>query len=148
MPQNPRVSRRSGRTLTCAAALASGLLLPAVATAQVDDQTRELAHGIFKQLIEINTTDADGNVSAAAEAMQQRLVDAGFAKADLFLGGPTERKKNLVVRYRGTGKNRPILFIGHLDVVGAPPEDWSTDPFKTSCPYPALKGVTRLVMCR
>src|SRR5438034_3185423 len=41
-----------------------------------------------------------------------------------------ERKKNLVVRLRGTAKHRPVLLIGHLDVVEARREDWSTDPFK------------------
>jgi acetylornithine deacetylase/succinyl-diaminopimelate desuccinylase-like protein len=122
---------RFGLPMTCAIAFVSGLLLlPSLATGQIDSQTRKLAHDIFKQLIEINTTDADGSVSAAAEAMEQRLLDAGFTKEELFLDGPTGRKKNLVVRYRGTGEQRPILFIGHLDVVPAPPEDWSTDPFK------------------
>ena len=36
------------------------------------DGTRKLAHDIFKQLIEINTTDSGGNASAASEAMAQR----------------------------------------------------------------------------
>ena len=60
--------------------------------------------------------------------MQQRLLDAGFKPEDMFLGGPTDRKKNLVVRYRGTGRQQPILFIGHEDVVEARREDWTTDP--------------------
>ena len=36
-----------------------------------------------------------------------------------MVAGPNDRKKNLVVRYRGTGQKKPILFIGHLDVVEA-----------------------------
>jgi acetylornithine deacetylase/succinyl-diaminopimelate desuccinylase-like protein len=47
-----------------------------------------------------------------------------------MVAGPEARKKNLVVRLRGTGKRGPILFIGHLDVVEARREDWSTDPFQ------------------
>src|SRR5229473_879035 len=94
------------------------------------DQTKQLAHDIFKQLIEINTTDSVGNVTTAAEAMAQRLRDGGFAEGDLKLAGPNERKKNLVVRFRGTGKRKPILFIGHLDVVEALRSDWTTDPFE------------------
>jgi acetylornithine deacetylase/succinyl-diaminopimelate desuccinylase-like protein len=35
----------------------------------------------------------------------------------------------LVVRYRGTGRRRPILLLAHTDVVEAKPEDWSMDPF-------------------
>src|SRR5580658_5805999 len=124
----PHVSRL---VLTASCALISAMLLsPRLAKAQVDDQTRKLAHDILKQLIEINTTDSVGNVTTAAKAMQQRLLDAGFAKEDMYLGGPNERKENLVVRYRGTGKEKPILFIGHLDVVEARREDWTTDPFQ------------------
>ena len=89
-----------------------------------------LAHDIFKQLIEINTTDSVGSVTAAAEAMAERFREAGFAPADLFVGGPEERKKNVVVRLHGTGKHKPVLLIGHLDVVEARREDWTTDPFQ------------------
>jgi acetylornithine deacetylase/succinyl-diaminopimelate desuccinylase-like protein len=98
--------------------------------AQSQDQTRQLARGILKQLIEINTTDSVGNVTTAAEAMAKRLRDGGFAENDLKVAGPNERKKNLVVRFRGTGKRKPILFIGHLDVVEALRSDWTTDPFE------------------
>ena len=96
----------------------------------LDEPTHKLAHDIFQQLIEINTTDSVGNVSTASTAMQQRLLDAGFAKEDMFRGGPNDRKENLVVRYRGTGAKTPILIICHLDVVEARREDWTTDPFK------------------
>src|SRR6201996_1819440 len=97
---------------------------------QLDEPTRKFAHDIFQQLIEINTTDSVGNVTTAARAMQQRLADAGFPQEDMYLGGPNDRKENLVIRYHGTGKEKPILFIGHLDVVEARRSDWTTDPFK------------------
>ena len=89
-----------------------------------------MAHDIFKQLIEINTTDSVGNVTTAAEAMQKRLRDAGFTDKEMILAGANEKKKNLVVRLHGTGKRKPVLFIGHLDVVEARREDWTTDPFQ------------------
>src|SRR6266849_8939560 len=97
---------------------------------QSQDQTKQLSHDIFKQLIEINTTDSVGNVTTAAEAMARRLRDGGFAEGDIKVAGPNERKKNLVARFRGTGKRKPILFIGHLDVVEALRSDWTTDPFE------------------
>jgi acetylornithine deacetylase/succinyl-diaminopimelate desuccinylase-like protein len=102
----------------------------AQAPTQLDEPTHKLAHDIFQQLIEINTTDSVGNVTTAAKAMQQRLLDAGFPKEDMYLGGPNDRKENLVLRFHGTGKKKPILFIGHLDVVEARRSDWTTDPFK------------------
>jgi acetylornithine deacetylase/succinyl-diaminopimelate desuccinylase-like protein len=90
----------------------------------------QLAREIFKQLIEINTTDSVGNVTTAAEAMARRLRDAGFSGDDVIVAGPNDRKKNLVARFRGTGKRKPILIIGHLDVVEALRADWTTDPFE------------------
>src|SRR5262249_33617407 len=72
------------------------------------------AREIFKQLIEINTTDSIGNVTTAAEAMAVRLRDAGFSEKDVHVAGPNDRKKNLVARIHGSGKRKPLLFIGHL----------------------------------
>ncbi len=100
------------------------------ASAQIDDATKQLSHDIFKELIEINTTDSVGNVTTASEAMAKRLLDAGFPAADVLVLGPNDRKKNMVVRLRGSGKKKPILLIGHLDVVEARREDWTTDPFQ------------------
>src|SRR5260370_35625062 len=82
--------------------------------AQSPDQTKQLAHDIFKQLVEINTTDSVGNVTAAAEAMAGRFLEAGFAEKDIHVAGPNERKKNLVVGLHGAENRKPILVIGHL----------------------------------
>ena len=98
--------------------------------AQIDNSTKQLAHDIFKQLIEINTTDSVGNVTTASEAMAQRFRAAGFPDKDIYIGGPNDRKKNVVVRLHGSGKHKPVLLIGHVDVVEARREDWSTDPFQ------------------
>jgi acetylornithine deacetylase/succinyl-diaminopimelate desuccinylase-like protein len=106
------------------------LLIAAPAYTQVDSATRQLAHDIFKQLVEINTTDSVGNVTTAAQAMAQRFRDAGFPESDIQVLGPNDRKKNLVVRLHGSGRHRPILLISHLDVVEAHREDWTTDPFQ------------------
>ena len=90
---------------------------------------------IFKQLIEINTTDTPlGNVTDGAVAMRKRFQDAGFAASDIHLLGPDARKQNLVVCIKGSGpdsqKAKPVVFLGHVDVVEALPKDWHTDPFK------------------
>jgi acetylornithine deacetylase/succinyl-diaminopimelate desuccinylase-like protein len=91
---------------------------------------RGLARAIFKQLIEINTTDSLGNTPRAARAMAQRLLAAGFPAADVrVLIGPDAAHGNLVARYRGTGAGRPIVVFAHLDVVPARRADWSVDPF-------------------
>jgi acetylornithine deacetylase/succinyl-diaminopimelate desuccinylase-like protein len=95
---------------------------------------QQLARDIFKELIEINTTDTSaGNVTPAAQAMAARLRAAGFAEQDIHVLGPRANKHNVVVRLRGRATGaKPILFIGHLDVVEALKQDWSPnlDPFK------------------
>ena len=98
--------------------------------AQLDPATKQLSREIFQQLIEINTTDSVGSTTVAANAMAQRLLDAGFAKEDVVVLGPNDRKGNLVARIHGTGSAKPILLIGHLDVVEALRSDWTTDPFQ------------------
>ena len=122
---------------SCVRAAAAALLFTAVSAAArapaADGQgaSNALAREILSQLIAINTTDSPrGNVTTAAEAMAQRLRTAGFPADDVHILGPSDRKKNLVVRLRGSGQNEPVLLIGHLDVVEARREDWSTDPFQ------------------
>jgi acetylornithine deacetylase/succinyl-diaminopimelate desuccinylase-like protein len=112
------------------AALGAVFLSQAAAAATPADDAHALARDIFKQLIEIKTTESGVGSTPAAEAMAQRLLAAGFDPADVHVIGPNERKKNLVVRLRGTGKRKPVLLIGHLDVVEARREDWTTDPFQ------------------
>src|SRR5438105_2799862 len=111
----------------------AGTLLSAGAAAQdgLSPADRVLAREIFKQLIEINTTDSLGNTPRAARAMAQRLRAAGFAAPDVrVLIGPDATHGNLVARYRGTGTGgRPIIVFAHLDVVPARRTDWSVDPF-------------------
>jgi len=115
--------------ILAAALIVGGLISAEAALAQTNPAVNQEARAILQQLIEINTSDSVGNVTRASEAMAQRLLDAGFPQGDVMVAGPIERKKNLVVRYRGTGQRAPILFIGHLDVVEARREDWSMDPF-------------------
>ncbi len=131
------IARRDGRAVlksSCGFALAvlTGLAIGArLQAAPLDDATRHLARDIFQQLIEINTTDSVGSTTVAAQAMANRLLAGGFAANDVEVLGPNARKGNLVVRLRGSGGTlKPILIIGHLDVVEARREDWTTDPFQ------------------
>jgi len=108
-------------------ALFAALLAVSPAAAQDPGQHDRTARGIFKELIEINTTDSSGSTTQAAEAMAARLKAAGFPDADVQVIGPNARKGNLVARLRGRGTGKPILLLAHLDVVEARKEDWSPD---------------------
>ena len=131
---------RSSRTRLLPALLLAAALAPVAgalpARAQAPGQAphEQLAKEIFRELIEINTTDATGNTTQAAEAMAARLRAAGFPAEDVRVLGPHPRKGNLVARLRGTGRGgkKPLLLLAHLDVVEARKEDWSPelDPFK------------------
>lgn len=90
----------------------------------------ELAGDIFRELIEINTTNSVGDNTAAAQAMADRLLAAGFDPADVHVIEAAPRKGNLVARLRGRDSGRrPILLLAHIDVVEADPADWNLDPF-------------------
>ena len=112
------------------AVIVATLMTMGIALGATPDPQHALARDIFRELIEINTTDSVGNVTTASEAMAKRLLDAGFPAEDVQLLGPNDRKKNLVVRLHGSGKRKPVLLFGHLDVVEVQRDHWATDPFQ------------------
>jgi acetylornithine deacetylase/succinyl-diaminopimelate desuccinylase-like protein len=93
---------------------------------------QQLARDIFCELVEMNTAPSGVGSTPAAEAMVKRLIAAGFLPTDVRVIGPSPRKKNLIVRFRGKGQDRPILLFVHLDTVEARKVDWSPDldPFR------------------
>src|SRR5436305_8424017 len=109
------------------------ILSAAPVSAQTLTPYQQLGRDILRELVETNTEHSIGSTTKAAELLAARFRTAGFPAGDIEVVGPdtgTDRKdKNLLVRYRGAGKRRPILLIGHLDVVEARPSDWARDPF-------------------
>ena len=104
------------------------LAVPALLSAQALPPHQQLAHDIYKELIEINTADSVGNTTTAANAVAKRFLDAGFPASDIFQGGGRPDKGNVVIRYHGKGGTaKPILLLAHLDVVQALKTDWSPD---------------------
>jgi acetylornithine deacetylase/succinyl-diaminopimelate desuccinylase-like protein len=90
-----------------------------------------MARAILKELIETNSIHANGS-TVAAQRVAKLALAAGFAPGDVTVLAPAERptKGNVVIRLHGKGLGKPLLIIGHLDVVEANPRDWTTDPFK------------------
>jgi acetylornithine deacetylase/succinyl-diaminopimelate desuccinylase-like protein len=94
------------------------------------DQVAFLA--LYKELVETNTTLSAGSCTLAAERMAAHLKAAGYTDADVTLFSVPEHPKEggLVAILTGTSKAaKPILLLGHLDVVEAKREDWTRDPF-------------------
>lgn len=119
--------------LACPCVLALSLALPSAAQTiapMPPEPEKKLALEIYKQFIEIQSGYTTGATTPVAEAAAARLRAAGFPDSDIFLGGATPKKFNLVVRLHGTGAKKPLLLLAHTDVVEAKREDWSMDPFQ------------------
>src|SRR5262249_3139347 len=80
-------------------------------------EDRDLAAALLKEMVEIRTTHDVGSTQLA-HAIEEHLLRAGFAASDVVFVAPPEHpaKGNVIVRYRGKGRAKPVLFLGHLDV--------------------------------
>src|ERR1700704_2007190 len=89
--------------------LGAALLAP-TAYSQSPTLEQQALRDIYKELVEINTTDSAGNCTEAAQALAARLKTAGVPAQDVQVIAPPDgpKKGNLVVRYRGTGTKKPI----------------------------------------
>src|SRR2546430_4078414 len=115
------------------AAIILGALLGAPSGAHATDPLspeQQAFREIYRELVEINTTQSAGDTVRAAEAMAAHLRAGGLPAEDIRVLSSGPRKGNLVARLRGTGARRPLLLLAHLDVVEAKREDWDSDPFK------------------
>lgn len=103
------------------------LPLSALANHAAEDHNA-LAYGIFKELIESDTTHSTGNTLAVVKRLAGILKAEGFPASDIDIiefGG----KGNLVARLRSkVPEAKPVLLLAHIDVVEADPADWSMDP--------------------
>ena len=113
-------------------AIGASIALETLAQGTAPTPSQRELREIYKELVEINTTDSTGSCTEAANALAVRLKAAGLPARDVqVIALPDAPKKgNLVARYRGTGAKKPIMLLGHLDVVEAKREDWQRDPFK------------------
>jgi acetylornithine deacetylase/succinyl-diaminopimelate desuccinylase-like protein len=94
------------------------------------DQVTFLA--LYKELVETNTTLSSGSCTLAAERMAKHLKTAGYADADILLFSVPEHPKEgglFAVLHGRSSTAKPMLLLGHLDVVEAKREDWTRDPF-------------------
>jgi acetylornithine deacetylase/succinyl-diaminopimelate desuccinylase-like protein len=80
----------------------------------------------FSALLKIDTSNPPGNETRLAEALQKMLEAEGIP-SKLYALEPA--RANLVARLKGNGSKKPILLMGHTDVVGVQREHWSVDPF-------------------
>jgi acetylornithine deacetylase/succinyl-diaminopimelate desuccinylase-like protein len=102
--------------------LAAGVAGTARAQAPIDwkaVETETLQH--FQALVRIDTSNPPGNETRAVEYLKRVLDNEGIPY-QVFAGDAN--RANLVARIKGTGKKKPILVMGHTDVVTIDPKKW------------------------
>src|SRR6478752_10298038 len=78
------------------------------------------------ELVKIDTSNPPGNETRAAEYIKGVLAAEGIT-AQIFESAPG--RGNIVARLKGSGRKKPLLLMGHLDVVGVERDKWTMDPF-------------------
>jgi acetylornithine deacetylase/succinyl-diaminopimelate desuccinylase-like protein len=112
--------------------MACGLWLAVSAQGRVDAALPDFAAAgdevarTLASLVKIDTSNPPGNETRAATLIKQILDKEGI-RSDIVEGQPG--RGNLIARLSGSGKKRPILLMGHTDVVGVERDKWSFDPF-------------------
>jgi acetylornithine deacetylase/succinyl-diaminopimelate desuccinylase-like protein len=89
-------------------------------------QAQAEAVKLLGELVKIDTSNPPGNETRAAEYIKGVLLAEGIP-AQIFESAPG--RGNVVARLKGNGKKKPLLLMGHLDVVGVERDKWTMDPF-------------------
>lgn len=105
------------------------LLFASSALAQSQPDWKAMHDEMLKftqDLVRIDTSNPPGNETKAAQYIKSVLDREGIP-SQIYESAPG--RGNLVARLKGSGKKKPILIMGHLDVVGVERDKWTTEPF-------------------
>ena len=112
--------------LLCAAVLVCSLSLSAQQKGPDFTAAQDEAVKFLGGLVKIDTSNPPGNEARAAEYIKSVLAAEGIP-AQIYESAPG--RGNLIARLKGNGKKKPLLLMGHLDVVGVERDKWTVDPF-------------------
>ena len=128
--------RRIGLFLVaaCAAASASAQTNPVAQPSKLDPAWQARTRALFEQAIEIPTVAKRNEMPRMAKLIADQLKAAGIPTSDIRImpheGVPGDKTVALIVRWRSpNATKKPMLILGHMDVVEAKREDWKYDPF-------------------
>jgi acetylornithine deacetylase/succinyl-diaminopimelate desuccinylase-like protein len=99
--------------------------LPAQQPLDANAQHDEALH-FLTELVKLDTSNPPGNEIRAANYIKSVLDKEGIA-SEIFESAPG--RANLVARLKGNGSKKPLLLMGHIDVVGVERDKWTVDPF-------------------
>ena len=80
----------------------------------------------YQSLVRMDTSDPPGNERPAADYLKRVLENEGIP-VQIFEKQPG--RPNVVARLKGNGRKRPLLIMGHMDVVNVDPAKWTHPPF-------------------
>jgi acetylornithine deacetylase/succinyl-diaminopimelate desuccinylase-like protein len=105
---------------------AACIVVAAQAQAQYPSTLESETMQHFQALLRLDTSSPPGNEIRAVDYLKQVFDKEGIAY-QVFAKDP--QRPNLVARIRGNGRKRPILVMGHTDVVTVDPKKWTFPPF-------------------
>jgi acetylornithine deacetylase/succinyl-diaminopimelate desuccinylase-like protein len=105
--------------------------LPLVLRAEIPSEHAQKTLEIYRTILEVDTSKTKGNTQRVARYLADELIAAGFPEEDVRVI-PKGDFATLIATYRGDGSSghKPILLLGHMDVVEALDKDWERPPFK------------------
>ena len=119
------------KTLLLALALCTAAAGAAASAETVPGEHARRTLEIYRHIVEVDTSKTTGNTPRVARYLADRFLEAGFPTEDVRVV-PKDSFASLIVTYRGDGSagKKPILFLGHMDVVEAYASDWERPPFE------------------
>ena len=116
------------RTVTFAVLLTVATTFPQTsrptAATNVDEET--LRH--FQALVRMDTADPPG--TSSRRPILKKIFDAEGIPAQIVALEP--KRPSVIARLKGSGRKRPILIMGHSDVVNVDPKKWTHPPFSAT----------------
>jgi acetylornithine deacetylase/succinyl-diaminopimelate desuccinylase-like protein len=90
-------------------------------------QEETLQH--YQAVLRMDSSDPPGNEKPVVDYLEQVLTKEGI-QVQRFEAEPN--RVNLVARLKGNGRKRPLLVMGHTDVVMVDPKKWVHPPFSAT----------------
>ena len=127
--------RRFALLLACLSSTAMAAPNPVTQPSKLDPAWQARTRALFEQAIEIPTVAKRGEMPRMAKLIVDQLKAAGIPDSDIKImpheGIPGDQTLTLIARWRAAKPTKkPMLILGHMDVVEAKREDWKFDPFE------------------
>ena len=132
MKRTMRTLAGTAGTLVLAASMVAPALAQSAAPAAPLAPDVAAYRALYKEMVETDTSITTGSCTLLADKVEAHMRAAGFGDAEIFRFAVPQfpREGGIVVTLPGTSKTlKPMLLLGHLDVVVAKREDWTRDPY-------------------